>query len=74
MQGKRLYPFIKMPSRSEFVNFMSFAGPVFLFILCKILFYSGMTMAVTSSGNNVSDTSSNTSYLHAARLVPCTML
>jgi hypothetical protein len=53
MQGKRLYPFIKLPTQKQLFRFMSFAGPVFIFILCKIFFYTAMTMTVTASNDNV---------------------
>lgn len=53
MQGKRLYPFIKLPTQKELLRFMGFAGPVFIFVLCKIVVYTAMTMTVTASNDNV---------------------
>ncbi|KAG5179596.1 hypothetical protein JKP88DRAFT_270306 [Tribonema minus] len=53
MQGPRVYPFIAMPGRQDFWKFMTFAGPIFVTLLCKILFYSGMTVLVTGGGDTV---------------------
>jgi hypothetical protein len=34
-------------------SIQTFAGPVFVFIMCKIFFYTAMTMTVTASNDNV---------------------
>lgn len=51
-QGKRLYPFIKLPGFKDLKKFMSFAGPVFIALLGKIICYTSMTMVATGCGSS----------------------
>ncbi|CAM9193534.1 unnamed protein product [Chrysoparadoxa australica] len=49
-QGKRLYPFLKLPPLPDLKKFAEFAGPIFLALLGKIVCYTYITYVVTMAG------------------------